>query len=55
MKHNVKIKDAVTKDEKNLINLINGAKKPKTERDKRLAADIEKIKQRGGIVEIPHD
>jgi hypothetical protein len=55
MNSNDKLKEAATRNERNLTNLVNGVKKPKTDKDKCLAADIEKIRKLGGIIEIPYD
>lgn len=38
--------------EKKLMELINGAE-PKNESERKLKADIEKIKEEGGIIDIP--
>jgi hypothetical protein len=55
LKDRVKIKESISKDEKNLVNLSLGKKKPKTEKDKKHLAEIDEIKRRGGSLYIPHD
>ena len=54
IKHN-KLKDTLSKGEKNLLNLTIGKKKAKTENDKKLLQEITEIKKKGGQVYIPHD
>lgn len=55
MKHGSKIKESISKGEKDLINLSLGKKKPKTEEDHKLLDDINKIKAKGGKIYIPYD
>lgn len=50
-----KIKDSISKAERNLINLSTGKKKPKTEKEQKLTDQIQEIKRRGGKIYIPHD
>jgi len=55
MNNNIKRKSALSKGERDLINITTGKKKPKSERDEKLAREIKGIKERGGRVYIPHD
>jgi succinate dehydrogenase flavin-adding protein (antitoxin of CptAB toxin-antitoxin module) len=50
-----KLKNIISKGEKNLVNLTIGKKKAKTKEDQKLLDEINEIKMRGGQVYIPHD
>lgn len=45
-------KEPLSAPEKKLMELINGAK-PENESERKLQADIEKIKEQGGVIDIP--
>jgi succinate dehydrogenase flavin-adding protein (antitoxin of CptAB toxin-antitoxin module) len=49
------MKNTISKAERDLINLSTGKKRPKTEKDQKLADQIQEIKRRGGKIYIPHD
>jgi hypothetical protein len=50
-----KLKDSMSKGERNLINLSIGKKKAKTKEDRNNLEEIENIKKKGGRIYIPHD
>ncbi|HEV8079561.1 MAG TPA: hypothetical protein VGP43_02530 [Chitinophagaceae bacterium] len=47
-------KPILNKSEKQLLDLSLG-KKPETEKEKKLAKQMKEIRDKGGIVEVPHD
>ena len=55
LKIKVKKETALTKKEKDLIDLSLGKKKAETEHEKKLLKQIKEIKQKGSILYIPHD
>ncbi len=55
LKYSSKIKESLSKGERDLINLSTGKKKPKTEKERKLHQEIEAIKKNRGTIVIPHD
>jgi len=55
VKYSSKIKESLSKGERDLINLSTGKKTPKTEKERKLLQEIETIKKDRGIIIIPHD
>lgn len=52
---NKKKQSDISQAERNLINLSTGKKKPTSESEKQLLAQIDKIKKKGGQIHVPHD
>lgn len=55
MNKRAKVSISISKQEKDLINIVTGKKKSKNARDIKLSAEVKGIKRRGGQVYIPHD
>jgi len=48
-------RNSLSKEERHLVDLALGKKKPKNKKDKKFLKEINEIKEKGGLSYIPHD